>query len=183
MCVYNKKAGTLRVMPAAERGTVFALDQAVKGYAPAVAHGSLTVGSGRAEDEEGRATRVMAAADRAQLLVESFGSKKKQKVMASRAANKVDISRLVGSGDAMVADVARQEGISLDNKKRMEEGSQLVRPARRGRTSGAGARRPLCPQPGLGARRGRLSRAISCHVVFVGFASGPNYLSLNLGPL
>jgi hypothetical protein len=56
------------------------------------------------------------------MLVESFGSRKKQKVMASRASNKVNIHSVVGSGDAMMKTVTNQEGISADNKKKIEEG-------------------------------------------------------------
>lgn len=126
VCVYDKKKKTLKLVPSAEKGTVFALEQSVKEYTPNVANGSLLVGSGQTQDADGN-TKVMSASARVQMLVESFGSKKKQKVMASREANKVNIHSVVGSGELMMKSVTKQEGISLENKKGMEEGSKMVR--------------------------------------------------------
>ncbi|KAL7531025.1 hypothetical protein ACHAXR_003810 [Thalassiosira sp. AJA248-18] len=128
VCVYNKKKKTLKLVPSAEKGTVFALEQAVKEYTPNVANESMLFGSGTTQDDGEGNAKVMSASDRVQLLVESFGSKKKQKVMASRAANKVNIHSLVGAGDVMMKSVTKQEGISAGNKKGMEEGSTMVNP-------------------------------------------------------
>ena len=125
VCVYDKKKKTLKLVPSAEKGTVFALEQAVKEYTPNVANESMLVGSGNAPDGES-GSKVMSASDRVQLLVESFGSKKKQKVMASRASNKVNIHSVVGTGDVMMRSVRKQDGISAENKKGMEEGSKMV---------------------------------------------------------
>jgi len=41
----------------------------------------------------------ISASDRVKMLVDSFGSKKKQKVMDSRAANKVNVHSVVGGGN------------------------------------------------------------------------------------
>lgn len=128
VCVYNKKQKTLKLIPSAEKGTVFALEQSVKDYTPSVANGSMLIGGGRTEEGNGTTTKVMSASDQVQMLVESFGSKKKQKVMASRAANKVNIHSVVGAGDVMMHSVSNQEGISLENKKGMEEGAKIVNP-------------------------------------------------------
>jgi len=126
VCVYDKKKKTLKLVPSAEKGTVYALEQAVKEYTPSVANESM-FGTGEAKDGEGN-TKVMSAMDRVQMLVESFGSKKKQKVMASRQANKVNIHSVIGSGDIMMKSVTKQEGISMGNKKGMEEGSKMANP-------------------------------------------------------
>ncbi len=125
--VYNKKSKTLKLVPAAEKGTVFALDQKVKGYTSNVANGSLLFGGTQTQSNgdgsEAQATvGVISAANQVQMLVESFGSRKKQKVMASRASNKVNIHSVVGSGDAMMKSVTKQEGISAENKMKIEEG-------------------------------------------------------------
>mmetsp|Transcript_27643 Transcript_27643/g.47085 ORF Transcript_27643/g.47085 Transcript_27643/m.47085 type:complete len:479 (-) Transcript_27643:411-1847(-) len=125
VCVYDKKKKTLKLVPSAEKGTVFALEQAVKSYTPNVAHGSMLVGG---QTQGGDAAKVISASDRVQMLVESFGSKKKQKVMASKAANKVNVHSVVGAGDVMMQSVVKQEGISIENKKGMEEGSKMVNP-------------------------------------------------------
>lgn len=125
VCIYNKKAGTLKLVPAAEKGTIFALDQKVKEYSPNVANGSLLFGGDQSQNNGDSSTAsrgVISATNQVQMLVESFGSKKKQKVMASRAANKVNIHSVVGSGDAMMKSVTKQEGISAVNKKMIEEG-------------------------------------------------------------
>jgi hypothetical protein len=42
---------------------------------------------------------TISASDRVKMLVDSFGSKKKQKVMDSRAANKVNVHSVVGGGN------------------------------------------------------------------------------------
>jgi len=74
-------------------------------------------------------SNTMSASDRAQLLVDSFGSRKKQKVMNSRAANRVNVHSVVGSGDAMMRSVTEQRGISDENRRVMmeERGNEKVR--------------------------------------------------------
>lgn len=67
------------------------------------------------------------ASDRVQMLVESFGSKKKQRVMASRAANIVNINKVVGAGDAMMNSVVGQGGmISAGNRDMLMDGTKVV---------------------------------------------------------
>jgi hypothetical protein len=90
VCIFDKKKNTLKLIPSAEKGTVFALDQCVKEYSPAVANDSTTMGG---DDSN------ISASDRVKMLVDSFGSKKKQKVMDSRAANKVNVHSVVGGGN------------------------------------------------------------------------------------
>lgn len=128
VCIYNKKQKTLKLIPSAEKGTVFSLEQSVKEYTPNVVNGTLVVGSGN-QTLNDTATKVLSASDQVQRMVESFGSKKKQKVMASRQANKVNIHSVIGTGELMMKSVEKQEGISLENKKKMVEegGSKMVR--------------------------------------------------------
>ena len=90
VCIFDKKKNTLKLVPSAEKGTVFALDQSVKEYSPAVANENSTMGG---QDSN------ISASDRVKMLVDSFGSKKKQKVMDSRAANKVNVHSVVGGGN------------------------------------------------------------------------------------
>lgn len=90
VCIFDKKKKTLKLVPSAEKGTVFALDQSVKEYSPAVANENSIMGG---EDNN------ISASDRVKMLVDSFGSKKKQKVMDSRAANKVNVHSVVGGGN------------------------------------------------------------------------------------
>ena len=130
VCIYNKKQKTLKLIPSAEKGTVFSLEQSVKEYTPNVVNGTLVVGSGNQtlNDGDNTVTKVLSASDQVQRMVESFGSKKKQKVMASRQANKVNIHSVIGTGELMMKSVEKQEGISLENKKKMVEegGSKMV---------------------------------------------------------
>ncbi|KAL7472333.1 hypothetical protein ACHAXS_012669 [Conticribra weissflogii] len=113
--VYDKKLSTWKVIPTAEKGTVFALDQAVVDYVPNVMDGGMGIGGGNASG-----SGAMKASERVQLLVESFGSKKKQRVMASRAANMVNINSVVGAGNAMMNSVQSQgDKISEGNKEAM----------------------------------------------------------------
>ena len=71
-------------------------------------------------NSEGNNEGMKSASDQNQLLIESFGSKKKQKVMSSRSANKVNIHSVVGgSGNVMMTSITKQEGISIENKKGM----------------------------------------------------------------
>jgi hypothetical protein len=60
------------------------------------------------------------------MLVESFGSKKKQKVMASRASNVVNINKVVGAGNSMMDSVVGQGGISEGNREMLQDGSKVV---------------------------------------------------------
>ena len=115
VCVYDKKAGTLRLVQSAERGTIFALDQCAKEYTPKIN------GAG------GEETGTRSTQDQLQLLVDSFGSRKKQKVMNSRASNQVNIHSVVGTGGVMMDSVKNQEGISHDNRKTiLEAGGKKV---------------------------------------------------------
>jgi hypothetical protein len=111
----HKKEKTIKLIPTAEKGTTFALEQTVKAYKTSISSesGSLNQAS---------------AKDRVNMLVESFGSKKKQKVMASRAANVVNINNVVGAGNAMMESVAGQNGgvISEENREMLMDGSKVV---------------------------------------------------------
>lgn len=112
----DKKSKTMKLIPTAEKGTIFALDQSVKAYTPNVSSESTVVG-GNAK---------ASASDRVQMLVESFGSKKKQKVMASRASNVVNINKVVGAGNSMMDSVVGQGGISEGNREMLQDGSKVV---------------------------------------------------------
>ena len=123
VCVYDRRERTLRLYPTAERGSIFALEQRTRAYDDDNATTSMggEVGGGN--------SNTMSASDRAQLLVDSFGSRKKQKVMNSRAANRVNVHSVVGSGDAMMRSVTEQRGISNENRRVMmeERGNEKVR--------------------------------------------------------
>ena len=120
VCVFDRRGGTLRLVPSAERGTIFALEQRAREYNPK--------GGGGGASQVGTAAGPISASDQMQMLVDSFGSRKKQKVMNSRASNKVDVTNVVGSGGVMMRSVAEQEGISRDNMRGiLEEGDKKVR--------------------------------------------------------
>jgi hypothetical protein len=119
VAVLNKTTKTLKLVPTAERGNTFALEQTVKAYKPNVSSESMAIG--------GLNDSKVSASDRVNMLVESFGSKKKQKVMASRAANVVNINKVVGAGNAMMDSVVGQKGvISEENRKMLMDGSKAV---------------------------------------------------------
>ena len=118
VCVFDRGAGTLKLVPGAERGTIFALEQRAREYNP----------KGLAAAQVGTAAGPISVSDQMQMLVDSFGSRKKQKVMNSRASNKVDVNNVVGSGDVMMRSITEQEGISRDNRRMiLEEGDKKVR--------------------------------------------------------
>ncbi|KAL7446776.1 hypothetical protein ACHAXM_011236 [Skeletonema potamos] len=107
VCIFDKKKNTLKLIPSAEKGTVFALDQCVKEYSPAVANDSTTMGGDSSN---------ISASDRVRMLVDSFGSKKKQKVMESRAANKVNVHSVVGGGN-FVPENVKDSATNLDSQE------------------------------------------------------------------
>ncbi|KAK1748778.1 DNA-directed RNA polymerase I subunit RPA49 [Skeletonema marinoi] len=107
VCIFDKKKNTLKLVPSAEKGTVFALDQSVKEYSPAVANENSTMGG---EDN------TISASDRVKMLVDSFGSKKKQKVMDSRAANKVNVHSVVGGGN-FVPENVKDSAANVDSQE------------------------------------------------------------------
>jgi hypothetical protein len=119
VAVLNKTTKTLKLVPTAERGNTFALEQTVKAYKPNVSSESMAIG--------GLNDSKVSASDRVNMLVESFGSKKKQKVMASRAANVVNINKVVGAGNVMMDSVVGQKGVvSEENRKMLMDGSKAV---------------------------------------------------------
>jgi len=107
VCIFDKKKNTLKLVPSAEKGTVFALDQSVKEYSPAVVNENSTMGG---EDN------TISASDRVKMLVDSFGSKKKQKVMDSRAANKVNVHSVVGGGN-FVPENVKDSAANVDSQE------------------------------------------------------------------
>ena len=125
----NKTKKTMTFVPTAEGKRIFALEQHVKAYKPDVAAaasmamGGTTSSNGNGDDNNNLPT----AKDRVNMLVESFGSKKKQKVMASRKANVVNINKVVGAGDVMMESVVGQKGaISEKNREMLLDGSKVV---------------------------------------------------------
>jgi hypothetical protein len=121
VCVFDRGGGTLRLVPSAERGTIFALEQKVAAW-------ERNAGGTAAAARVGAAAGPISASDQMQLLVDSFGSRKKQKVMNSRASNRVDVGNALGSGDTLMRSVAEQQGISRENRRAMlEEGDEKVR--------------------------------------------------------
>jgi hypothetical protein len=100
------------MVPASERGTVFALDQGVTSYQ---------------EDAKGMFdSRKLSLAERRRLVFEAFGSSKKKKVLRSQDANVVEMRSVVGAGDGMRIALGNQldksKGlVSESNAKIMEE--------------------------------------------------------------
>lgn len=104
--VLNKRTGKMELYPAAERGTVFALEQSVPSY-----NSSLY-----------SAPRQFTAAQRRKALFEDFGSQKKRRVLKSQEANVVD--SVVGGTDLVLQAMKRKSGaanMSESNRKAMEE--------------------------------------------------------------
>jgi len=121
----NKTKKTMTFVPTAEGKRIFALEQHVKAYKPDVtAAASIAMGGTSNGDDN---SNLPTAKDRVNMLVESFGSKKKQKVMASRKANVVNINKVVGAGDVMMESVVGQKGaISEKNREMLLDGSKVV---------------------------------------------------------
>lgn len=114
----------MTLVPTAEGKRVFALEQWVKAYEPDVAAAASAAVGGTSNDDN---KALPTAKDRVNMLVESFGSKKKQKVMASRKANVVNINKVVGAGDVMMDSVVGQKGaISETNREMLLDGSKVV---------------------------------------------------------
>jgi len=93
--ILDKETNTLTMVPAAERGTVFALDQSVISYQQTGNELATTLAN-------------MSSLERRNLLFESFGSSKKMRSIKSKAANVVSMAKVVGSGDGMMEALQRQ---------------------------------------------------------------------------
>jgi A49-like RNA polymerase I associated factor len=85
--IYDRHTQTVTVHLAAERGTVFCLQQHVSSYESTLNHPASGT-AGRANDSTSAAT----AAANYQALYEDFGSAKKRKVLASQQANRVTVA-------------------------------------------------------------------------------------------
>jgi len=93
--ILDKETNTLKMIPAAERGTVFSLDQSVISYQQSGNELSNTLAN-------------MSYLERRNLLFESFGSSKKMRAIKSKAANVVSMTSVVGAGDGMMEALKRQ---------------------------------------------------------------------------
>ena len=106
--VLNKRTGKLEVYPAAERGTVFTLEQSVPSYRSTLY----------------AAPRQLTASQRRKALFEDFGSQKKRRVLKSQEANVVD--SVVGGTDLVLQAMNRKSpgdaaNMSESNRKAMEK--------------------------------------------------------------
>ncbi len=106
--LYHKPTSTLKLMPASEKGTVFALSQSVTSYS----------------DSRSLDFRNLSVAERRRMVFESFGSQKKKKVLRSQQANVVEMRSVVGAGEGMMKSLGKQmddNKMSESNVKIMEE--------------------------------------------------------------
>jgi len=110
VAIYHKPSNTIKFIPSAEKGTVFALNQTVSSYksSKSLDFSNLTMN------------------ERRRMVFESFGSSKKKKVLRSQDANVVEMRSVVGAGEGMMKALGKQmeDGnnlVSDSNKKVMEE--------------------------------------------------------------
>jgi len=107
--IYDKKKKVVVLRQAAAQGTVFAMEQSVPSYIEK---------NGPVVTEKGAGLLMYNSS-----LFEDFGTAKKKKVLKSQAANKVDISHVVGggAGSAVMNTVMKGEAMSESNKRAIEE--------------------------------------------------------------
>jgi hypothetical protein len=107
LCVglYNKRTGTLTLHQAAEKGTVFCLEQSVRSY----------------QDSATSLPDTLSSMDRRRALFESFGSSKKQRVLKSQEANVVNVDSVVGAGSVMMGAFLEGQNMSESNRQAMEQ--------------------------------------------------------------
>mmetsp|Transcript_4860 Transcript_4860/g.5390 ORF Transcript_4860/g.5390 Transcript_4860/m.5390 type:complete len:562 (-) Transcript_4860:47-1732(-) len=106
--VYHKPTASLKLIPSAEKGTVFAMNQSVTSY----------------HDSKSLDFRNMSLAERRRMVFESFGSQKKKKVLRSQQANVVEMRSVVGAGEGMMKAIGKQmesNMMSESNLKVMQE--------------------------------------------------------------
>jgi hypothetical protein len=107
LCVglYNKRTGKLTLHQAAEKGTVFCLEQSVRSY----------------QDSATSLPDTMSFMDRRRALFESFGSSKKQRVLKSQEANVVNVDSVVGAGSVMMGAFLEGQNMSESNRQALEQ--------------------------------------------------------------
>jgi len=111
--IYDKISKTLKLVPSAERGTVFALEQYVTGYVEDGSDGDILNNNN---------DTYLTATQKRKLLFESFGSLKQKRKLKAEASNVVNMDSVVGSGDGMMA--AMEDGtnnLSSSNMQAMEQ--------------------------------------------------------------
>jgi hypothetical protein len=120
LCIglYNKKTGKLTVHLAAEKGTVFALEQSIPKYIPVAAE-------------------LRTAAQRRKALFQDFGSTKKIKILKSQEANRVTVDSAIGTGSLMAGAFQSQTKMSASNRKAMEESKRGEKVSLRTQSRGA----------------------------------------------
>ena len=103
--IYNKVTGTVVVREAACRGTVFSLQQSIPAYLEK--HGSVQFQAGQ----------NLLSYENA--VFEDFGSAKKRKALKSQAANRVELTSVIGAGEesAVVQQIIKGEAMSESNRK------------------------------------------------------------------
>lgn len=105
--IYDKKRGSVLLHEGATNGTVFSLQQSVPTYI-------------QKNNQVG--TDPSSNADRPNIF-EDFGSQKKRRVLKSQAANRVDVTHVIGAGSdsAVVNQIMRGESMSKSNKQAIED--------------------------------------------------------------
>jgi A49-like RNA polymerase I associated factor len=103
--VFNKKSRTVVIREAACRGTVFSLQQSIPSYLEK--NGSVQFEAGR---------NLLSYENS---VFEDFGSAKKRKALKSQAANRVELTSVVGAGEdsAVAHQVIMGEAMSESNRK------------------------------------------------------------------
>jgi hypothetical protein len=125
--VYHPKTKTLTVTLAAEKGTVFTLQQSLPRYVTKTSFNKKVLGQEEEKEEEGHIKRKKSLAtpmERYQALYRDFGSNKKQKVLRSQEANRVSVDSVVGAGTLMKNAFHSQTKMSDSNRKALNENHQ-----------------------------------------------------------
>ena len=104
--IYDKHTQQVTLQPVADNGFIYTMTQSVPSY--------------QARNSEAARTVIMSAAERRQALYGDFGSSKKQKVLRSQEANRVNVESVVGAGNVN----AILSGMSESNRQAVAQQQQ-----------------------------------------------------------
>jgi hypothetical protein len=114
--LYHKPTSSVKLIPASEKGTVFAMGQAITDY----------------NDSKSMNFRNLSIAERRRMVFESFGSQKKKKVMRSQQANVVEMKSVVGAGEGMMKALGKQ----MDDNKMSESNLKVMKELKKRKENG-----------------------------------------------
>lgn len=106
--VLDKATNTVKLYLSSQNGYVYPMEQSIL-HKRKYTHDEIDLADDTESDNENHTTTFASYNDRQRLLINSFGSAKKQKLLKTKEANKLDPNAVIGYGDTMQSAFEKQQ--------------------------------------------------------------------------